>query len=422
MSTTVALLAHDRRQEELMQFVQRHTAILSRYQLVASEIIGQRLNQIAGLNLGQTLPNHFSSEVIAAAQVATGEIAAVIFLVDRLVPTVSSETQVLSHMCDLHNVPFASNLATAEAILTTLARRRVAHLIFNPVSGQGNPTQDLLLIQKLLSPQIDLEVHLTAIDIDPVDLAKAAIAANPDLIIASGGDGTVSAIAGALIHTGIPLGILPRGTANAFATALGIPTTIREACSILLAGVTRIVDVAQCNQVPMILLAGIGFEAEMVERANRDLKDRIGVLAYLLAGIQQVNQQELFTAHIQANDIGEESFQAAAITIANAAPVTSVLAQGTGGVIVDDGLLDITIVTPNSTPRGFTALIDLFRAGLAGAAPQREDIFYTRLPRIRVDANPPQKVAIDGEIIGTTPIEIECIPQALTVVAPPVAS
>lgn len=420
MSTTVALLAHDRRQEELIQFVQRHTAVLSRYQLVSSEAVGQRLNQIPGLNLGQALPNHFSGEVIAAAQVATGDIAAVIFLVDRLIPALASETQVLSHVCDLHNIPFASNLATAEAILITLSRRRVAHLIFNPVSGQGNPTQDLLLIQKLLSPQIDLEVHLTSIDTEPVDLVKEAIAANPDMVIASGGDGTVSAIAGALIHTGIPLGILPRGTANAFATALGIPTTIREACNILLAGMTRIVDVARCNQIPLILLAGIGFEAEMVERANRDLKDRIGVLAYILAGIQQVNQQELFTAHIQADDIGEASFQAAAITIANAAPVTSVLAQGTGEVIVDDGLLDITIITPNSTPRGFTALIDLFRAGLVGAAPQREDIFYIRLSRIRVDADPPQKVAIDGEIIGTTPIEIECLPQALTVVAPPV--
>jgi diacylglycerol kinase (ATP) len=106
-----------------------------------------------------------------------------------------------------------------------------------------------------------------------------------------------------------------------------------------------VVDAARCNDIPYILLTGIGFEAEMVDRANRELKNRLGVLAYLLAGVQQFQEQTAFKAII---DIDGEltEVETGTITVANAAPATSVLAQGFGQVIVDDGLLDVTIATP----------------------------------------------------------------------------
>jgi len=86
------------------------------------------------------------------------------------------------------------------------------------------------------------------------------------------------------VGTTIPFGVISRGTANAFATALGVPTTIEAACQTILDGKTRVVDAAY-NGKPMVLLAGIGFEAETVERADR-AKNRFGMLAYVLAGIQ----------------------------------------------------------------------------------------------------------------------------------------
>jgi Sphingosine kinase and enzymes related to eukaryotic diacylglycerol kinase len=137
-----------------------------------------------------------------------------------------------------------------------------------------------------------------------------------------------------LISTGIPLGIIPRGTANAFSVALGIPQflPIRNACQVILSGKTRTVDAARCNGFPMILLAGVGYEAETVERASRDLKDRWGAMAYLMAGWQLLDESGLFEAVIEAE--GETyQLQAHAITVANAAPPTSVLAQGAGEVI-----------------------------------------------------------------------------------------
>jgi YegS/Rv2252/BmrU family lipid kinase len=323
----------------------------------------------------------------------------------------------LLRLCNVHNVPFATNLATAEAIIRDLAKNRFAYLIFNPVSGQGNPERDLALIQELLRPQIHLDIHLTTPDTSPVQLAEDAIAAGADLILASGGDGTISAVAGAVIGTGIPLGAIARGTANAFAVALGIPTNIRGACELILAGTTRVVDAAMCDRHPMILLAGIGFEAETVERADREAKKRLGVLAYILAGMQQLNEHQVFDTEIEIEGF-VSNFQAAAITIANAAPPTSLLAQGLGSVIPNDGLLEITIATPNTKIEAINAAVDLLGAALMKTAVRREDTICLRASRIKVTTDPPQKVVVDGEIIGTTPVEIECIPNGLTAIAP----
>lgn len=133
------------------------------------------------------------------------------------------------------------------------------------------------------------------------------------------GDGTLSAAAEAVVGTTIPFGVISRGTANAFATALGIPTTIAAACQTILDGKTRVVDAAYCNGKPMVLLVGIGFEAETVERADRATKNRFGMLAYVLAGIQALRNLPSFEARVETED-KIVTLQASAITIANAAP------------------------------------------------------------------------------------------------------
>jgi YegS/Rv2252/BmrU family lipid kinase len=294
---------------------------------------------------------------------------------------------------------------------------RSACLIFNPASGQGNPDRDLRLIREQLEPTFQLEIYQTTPEDNADTLLQKAIASSSDTVIVAGGDGTVSAVAQALIQTPKVLGILPRGTANAFAAALGIPSDLQAACGVLLHGTIRRIDTAMCNDQAMILLAGIGFEAETVERANREVKNQWGVLAYLLAGMQQLNQQELFATQIEiAGEVSQ--FQAGAITIANAAPPTSVLAQGFGQVIPDDGLLEVTIGTPDTTLKAIDAITDLMGAALAKTPTNREDIICLRTPQIQITTDPLQKVVIDGEIVGTTPIQVKCVPNSLSVIVP----
>ena len=248
-------------------------------------------------------------------------------------------------------------------------------------------------------------------------MAKQAIASKPDLIIASGGDGTVSAVAGAVMKKDIPLGIIPRGTANAFAMALGITQQIlpiRRACEIILAGKTRVVDAARCNGMPLILLAGIGFEAETVARADREAKNRWGSLAYIVAGWQQLEQQLMFDAEIEING-KTQKFQAGAITVANAAPVTSIMAQGTGRVVVDDGLLDVTIATAETKLQAVVTMLGMLESALIHTNNEINNVVHLQTSKIKISADPPQKVVLDGEIIGTTPLVIETVPKALKV-------
>jgi len=300
--------------------------------------------------------------------------------------------------------------------------RTEACLIFNPASGQTDPEQDLATIRGILEPSIDLDIRFTTMEVDADTIAKEAIAQGANMIIASGGDGTLSAAAFALVGTNIPIGVISRGTANAFASALGLPDTIEAACEIILGGATRVVDAARCNNRPMVLLAGIGFEAETVDRADRRAKDRFGVLAYMMAGIQQWRELEAFEAEIETED-KVITVTASAVTVANAAPPTSVLAQGPAGVIFDDGLLDITVVAPVSRTGALAASYHLLRTALnQTAATERDDIGYLRARRVIIRTDPPQKVVLDGEIIGTTPIDVECVPGGLTIFVPPEAA
>lgn len=294
---------------------------------------------------------------------------------------------------------------------------RSACLIFNPVAGQSNPEQDLAQIRAALEPAINLDICFTTPEEGADFHAQAAVARGVQAIIASGGDGTLSAAAAAVVGTDIPLGIISRGTANAFATALEIPDTIEAACQTILQGITRKVDAARCNGQPLVLLAGVGFEAETVELADRESKNRFGMLAYVLAGMQQLQNLETFEVQIETED-KVVTVSAVAVTVANAAPPTSILAQGSAGIIADDGLLDVTIVAPANKAGAIAAAYHLFQSASSGTPTERDDIGYLRASRFKITANPPQKVVLDGEMAGTTPIDVECIPRGLTIFVP----
>ncbi|MGJ3251668.1 MAG: YegS/Rv2252/BmrU family lipid kinase [Elainellaceae cyanobacterium] len=430
MPLSIAFITFASRPDDLKALVRRHQMTLSRYHLVVAQPNERSPLNLADLDL-ECVASDLDGDSEIRERVVNGDMVAVILLVDLSEPHANeSEIRALIETCDIHNVPLATNMATADIVIRSLSKQRIAHLIFNPVAGQGNPDQDLKLIRSVLEPQVQLNMIFTQPDVPVPDQVSDAIAnirakehdpneheASADLIIASGGDGTVSAVAGELIGTGIPLGVIPRGTANAFASAVGIPTNLRNACETILAGNTYVMDAARCNDTPMILLAGVGFEAEMVANADTDMKQFWGPLAYVLAGVRQLNQQELFSAQIEIE--GEVSdIETVAITVANAAPRTSVLAQGFGEVIPNDGLLDITIGTMQTGFQAINALASLFKSTLVDTPSEQDDIVCLRSQRIKIITDPPRKIVVDGEMVGTTPAEFECIPGGLTVFTP----
>ncbi|HZG37061.1 MAG TPA: YegS/Rv2252/BmrU family lipid kinase [Nodosilinea sp.] len=430
MPSTLAILAHPTQAAPILDWLSKHEQVLTHFQIMAPAEIAADIQQSGEpdtIDLVTLKKSSQGGDIELAAHILAGDVAGVIFFADpEAIATGFPSFTLVLRACQIQGIPIALNEVSATLLLRGIAESQIAYLIFNPISGQGNPNTDLALIKEVLEPQIMVNVTMTSPDVDPADQARDIIDhirsknehdMGRSLIIASGGDGTVSAVAGATMDTGIPLGVIPRGTANAFSVGLGIPTDLRGACQTILAGNTHIIDAARCNDIPMILLAGLGFEAGMVDGATRQLKNDLGNLAYVLSGVRQLAAAEPFCATLEID--GEISTVTTnAITVANVAPPTSVLAQGMGEVIPDDGLLEVTIATSTTRLQSFNALASLMAAAAWGNPTQRDDITCLRTHRIKITTDPPQKLVIDGEILEANPMEFECLPQALTVFAP----
>ena len=167
----------------------------------------------------------------------------------------------------------------------------------------------------------------------------------------------------------------------------------------------------------MILLAGLGFEAGMVDKANRELKNILGPMAYILSGARQLVDQQPFQATLQVD--GEEyQVEASAITVANAAPATSVTAQGFGEVIPDDGLLEVIIASPKDRMGGLSVLSSLAWSAIRSSNANNNDLAYFRTKEIKINLKDNQKLVVDGEIIDIESASFEVNPGALQVVAP----
>jgi diacylglycerol kinase family enzyme len=141
------------------------------------------------------------------------------------------------------------------------------------------------------------------------------------------------------------------------------------------------------------------------------------MLAYIMAGVKQLREFDTFEAKIETDE-KVITVTAGAVTVANAAPPTSILAQGPAGIIFDDGLLDLTVVAPENRTGAIASAYHLLQSAFRGDAAERDDIGYLRARRIKVTTEPPQKVVLDGEIIGMTPIDVECVPGGLTILVP----
>ncbi len=428
MPSTLALLAHPTKIDPLLNWLTAHQKVLNHYHLKTTADVAEQIRQTWNLDvisLEVVRSAEEGGDLEIAAAILAGEVAALFFYLDPLA-TQPPKADSIWRAVQTTGIPVAINDRSASLLLRGLAKIQVAYLIFNPVAGQGDPSFALNTIREALEPQLFVNIILTQADVDPAEQArevveiirsKEANAMGQSLIIVSGGDGTVSAVAGATIGTGIPLGIIPRGTANAFANALGIPGNLREACNVILAGNTHVIDAARCNQTPMILLAGIGFEAGMVHMASRELKNELGSLAYILAGVRQLATAQPFNVKVEIEgDVME--LATTALTVANVAPATSVLAQGLGQVIPDDGLLEVTIATSTTRLQSIGAVATLIKSATVRVPTQREDIFCLRTNRLTVTTDPPQKLVVDGEIMEANPIEFECIPRGLTVFVP----
>lgn len=232
-------------------------------------------------------------------------------------------------------------------------------------------------------------------------------------VILAGGDGTMSAAAPALRDTGLPLGILPLGTANDLARTLGIPLEAEGAAAVILAGRRRTLDLGCVNGHPFFNVASMGLSVEITQRLTRVMKRRWGKLAYPIAAAAVVAQARRFSATIRVDgqDIPVKSMQVA---------VGNGRHYGGGMVVaddaaIDDGRLDVYSLEPRARWR----LLWMARAFRDGQHEELEEVRTLRCRSLEVRTRRRRHVSADGEIVTRTPARFTLLPQAVTVFAPP---
>lgn len=208
--------------------------------------------------------------------------------------------------------------------------------------------------------------------------------------------------------------------------ALVIPTDLEGACALLLQGNTRRIDAAKSKPGnTMTLLAGLGFEANIVKIAQGRFKKWFGRLAYIWGGTKQVLAPEMFSTRVRIFLDGIEEplelhVEAHAITVAVVAPSGSISAQGTGKVIEDDGLLDVTIQTSSTMLERLDSVMHLLGAALANRPTDADNILKFRTRRIELRTRPRQRVVVDGELFRRRKSFVfEVLPNALDAIVPP---
>lgn len=290
-------------------------------------------------------------------------------------------------------------------------------LIYN--ANAGSAADDVIeRVHGILAPHFDLNILRTSPDRDPAACAREALDAGAEMLIAAGGDGTVSSVAGVLAMSEVPLGILPCGTSNSLGAALGIPGDPIAACDTLLAGHRRVIDTALVGSRCMVLHASVGLHADTVADTSREEKQRWGVLAYVATAVSKLNSLSPFKVELETDEHIVRC-QAVAVTVANMAPLKTVLAQGPSVLVGDDGLLDVTVIAATSLNSAVATGIHLLRTAARGEPATRDEVGYFSCRRVRILADPPQQMLVDGEAAEPTPIEIECRPASLVVLAPP---
>ena len=298
--------------------------------------------------------------------------------------------------------------------------RRVT-VILNPTAGRGQALKRRDELESLLHRSIknlfdvvSWRVIETTGPGSATAIAAEAAEQGVNLVVAAGGDGTLSEVLNGLVGTQTQLGVIPLGTGNDFARTVGIGTELSKAVLTLFYGNPLQVDVGRTQGRYFLNVAGCGFDAVCAERVNKGYRNLRGTAAYVAAVYQSLIKfqptQMRLTLDGETRDVC-----AMLCAVANA--------QSYGGGMriapkarLNDGLLDVCLVTAGSKWQFVKAFPRVYK----GTHITHPDVVMLRAKEIRIESETDLPILVDGEIVGTTPAEFTVSPHAVTIMTPEV--
>lgn len=293
-----------------------------------------------------------------------------------------------------------------------------ARIIANPYSGTMIVPGMLDELQEtadwLTTNGMPTELCLTERPGHATELAREAVRAGAGLVVAAGGDGTVNDVIQALAGHTTALGVLPLGTVNVWAREMGIPLDLRAAGALLLKGARRQIDLGKAGNRFFLLMAGIGFDAEVARRVEHSRLKRAGLKLldyFAVVGMLSLTQRP---ARIWIRREGKRRATRSLMVIIGNTRLYGGALTFTPRAVADDGLLDVAV---------FGGGGPFYRAGVLVRALLRQSsgsprVRYERCRSIRIESDTPLPVQVDGEVVGTLPLTFTVAPLALTVIVP----
>lgn len=234
-----------------------------------------------------------------------------------------------------------------------------------------------------------------------------------DRVIIGSGDGTLGASAQALVETGLPLGILPMGTANNVARTIGISDDLNEACTVAAGEFSRRIDVGEVNGHCYLTAASFGLSVAITDALSDEEKSRWGRLAYVMAAARVVTRARRVDAKVQwdGRTLRTRTVQ---VVVGNGRYYGSAL-QVAEDAAIDDHMLDLYSIEVQR----WWQLLALGPALKRGTLGERDAVRTLRAREFTISTSRPCQIDADGELVGETPATFRVRPRALTVFCSP---
>ncbi|WP_250029590.1 diacylglycerol/lipid kinase family protein [Paractinoplanes maris] len=238
------------------------------------------------------------------------------------------------------------------------------------------------------------------------------LAKKPDLLIAGGGDGTISTAARLLAHQDVALGLLPLGTTNNFARTAHTPLDLDQAVEVLVKGKVIDLDLGLAGDEPFTNHVGVGLSAEVMLRAPRPLKRLLGRFAYPLTALGLLTRHEPLRITVRAAGRSHD-YHSHQVYVANGGhhagrPIA-------GDADADDRLL---VAYPVGGPSRRQLLVETARNAAKGPSRTLREEPFLAVDELWLETGRPARVEVDGEPAGSTPMRIGLAANALRVMAP----
>jgi diacylglycerol kinase (ATP) len=238
-----------------------------------------------------------------------------------------------------------------------------------------------------------------------------------DILGVVGGDGSIMEALPLLVRfPTVQLALIPYGTGNLLAANLGIPNNFTACLDTLFSGKARRIDMARINDSYFCLVAGIGVVADIMENTPREHKKKLGMLAYLINGVRTILRAD--RAHFTITTENRKlKAKGVAVLVSNAASFMGPCPPLTPDASPQDGLLDVCIIKSQSNRDYILTLMEVLLGSKVPCITDPHVIrFQTR--RLKIHSSKRMKVQADGNVIGTTPVEIDLLRSQLQIIVP----